>query len=60
MPVVEYTGPDFGFDAPQLGGEFLADPLDPDMGGLFSNAGWDAYLHGFEQEFGGYNHSARA
>lgn len=53
MPVVEYTGPDFGFDASRLGGEFLVDPLDPDMAGLFSNAGWDAYLQGFGQGFGG-------
>lgn len=53
MPVVEHTGPEFGFDAPQIGGEFFCDPLDPDMAGLFSNAGWDAYLQGFGQEFGG-------
>lgn len=52
MPVVEYTGPDFGFDAPRLQGEFFSDPLDPDMAGLFSNTGWDAYLQGFGQEFG--------
>lgn len=44
VPVMEYTGPDFGFDASQLGEGLFADPLDPDMGGLFSGVGWDAYL----------------
>ena len=41
---MEYTGPDFGFDASRLGEGLFIDPLDPDMGGLFSNIGWDTYL----------------
>ena len=44
VPVMEYTGPDFGFDASRLGEGLFIDPLDPDMGGLFSNIGWDTYL----------------
>lgn len=44
VPVMEYTGPDFGFDASRLGEGFFADPLDPDIGGLFGGVGWDTYF----------------
>lgn len=54
MPVVEYTGPDFGFDTtgPDRQ-EMVGNPLDPATSGLFSEVGWDAYLQGFENPFAG-------
>jgi hypothetical protein len=40
MPVMAYTGPDFGFDAAHLlGQEFLNGGEDIDMGTLFGNIG---------------------
>lgn len=52
QPVLEYTGPDFGFDADQLAerGEWqglLNQNLNGESGGLFDGAGWDAYLQSF-------------
>ncbi|UKZ47763.1 hypothetical protein TrVGV298_001991 [Trichoderma virens] len=50
QPVLEYTGPDFGFDADQFSqqGEwerFLSENMNPESSGLlFNNAGWDTYL----------------
>ena len=53
QPVLEYTGPDFGFDAEQFAstGEWHA-ALDPNMntgpsGVLFNNAAFDAYVQYF-------------
>ncbi len=53
QPVLEYTGPDFGFDTYQFGRqdawqEFLAQGLNPGLSGLlFDNAGWDSYVQNF-------------
>jgi len=52
QPVLEYTGPDFGFDADQFsnGGEWQAAAvpnLDAPSGTLFSNAGFEAYVQTF-------------
>ncbi|PMB64923.1 hypothetical protein BM221_009110 [Beauveria bassiana] len=53
QPVLEYTGPDFGFDANQFcrqdaWQEFLAQGLNPGLSGLlFENAGWDSYVKTF-------------
>ncbi|KAB5511697.1 fungal-specific transcription factor [Coniochaeta sp. 2T2.1] len=52
QPVLEYTGPDFGFDADLFAshGEWNAafvPNLDPASGQLFSNAGFDAYVQHF-------------
>ncbi|KAL6856660.1 fungal-specific transcription factor domain-containing protein [Trichoderma novae-zelandiae] len=50
QPVLEYTGPDFGFDADQLSqqGEweqFLSENMNPESSGLlFNNVGWDTYV----------------
>jgi hypothetical protein len=50
QPVLEYTGPDFGFDADQFSqqGEwerFLSENMNPESSGLlFNNAGWETYL----------------
>ncbi|KAL7787941.1 fungal-specific transcription factor domain-containing protein [Trichoderma ceciliae] len=50
QPVLEYTGPDFGFDADQFSqqGEwerFLSENMNPESSGLlFSSAGWDTYV----------------
>ncbi|ETS03388.1 hypothetical protein M419DRAFT_75497 [Trichoderma reesei RUT C-30] len=50
QPVLEYTGPDFGFDADQLSqqGEwerFLSENMNPESSGLlFNNVGWDSYV----------------
>jgi hypothetical protein len=51
MPVLEYNGPDFGFDATQFTrqGALLdnfGDYSDPSAGGFFSGAGWDAFIQG--------------
>lgn len=53
QPVLEYTGPDFGFDSSvmdsygmdQQGGTILQ-TLDLGAGGLYSNDMWEAYLQG--------------
>lgn len=50
FPVLEYTGPDFGFDATQLSDlgpaqNFVSDP-NSDMGGFYGNVGWDAFIQG--------------
>ncbi|KAM3514521.1 hypothetical protein MY11210_001864 [Beauveria gryllotalpidicola] len=53
QPVLEYTGPDFGFDANQFcrqdaWQEFLAQGLNPGLSGLlFENSGWDSYVKTF-------------
>lgn len=50
QPVLEYTGPDFGFDTNQFcrqgaWQEFLEQGLNPGLSGvLFDNAGWDSYV----------------
>lgn len=50
QPVLEYTGPDFGFDADQFSqqGEwerFLSENMNPESSGLlFNNAGWETYV----------------
>lgn len=50
QPVLEYTGPDFGFDADQFSqqGEwerFLSENMNAESSGLlFNNAGWDTYF----------------
>ncbi|OAR05951.1 hypothetical protein LLEC1_01407 [Akanthomyces lecanii] len=50
QPVLEYTGPDFGFDTNQFcrqgaWQEFLVQGLNPGLSGLlFDNAGWDSYV----------------
>ncbi|KAI0596218.1 fungal-specific transcription factor domain-containing protein [Biscogniauxia sp. FL1348] len=57
MPVLEYTGPDFGFDAARTYDQATAPQslydyqLNPDSG-LFSNAGWDLYINNFDNGFG--------
>ncbi|KAH6990192.1 fungal-specific transcription factor [Ilyonectria destructans] len=53
MPVMEYTGPDFGFDTAHIGGQDLFNGApDTEMGGLFSCIGWDATLQGSGGRFG--------
>lgn len=52
QPVLEYTGPDFGFDSNQLAdrGEWqglLNQNFNAESGGLFDIAGWDAYVQSF-------------
>ncbi|OAA57265.1 Transcription factor [Cordyceps fumosorosea ARSEF 2679] len=53
QPVLEYTGPDFGFDANQFcrqdaWQEFLVQGLNPGLSGLlFDDAGWDSYVKTF-------------
>lgn len=50
QPVLEYTGPDFGFDTNHFchqgaWQEFLVQGLNPGLSGLlFDNAGWDSYV----------------
>lgn len=61
QPVLEYTGPDFGFDSSimdgyrmeqqnqqqgQVGGGALLPTLDIGAGGLYSDEMWEAYLQG--------------
>ncbi len=50
FPVLEYNGPDFGFDATQLATlgppHNLASESNPDTGGFFGNVGWDAFIQG--------------
>ncbi|KAL7922753.1 fungal-specific transcription factor domain-containing protein [Trichoderma austrokoningii] len=54
QPVLEYTGPDFGFDADQFSqqGEwerFLSENMNPESSGLlFNNVGWDNYVQNLE------------
>lgn len=54
QPVLEYTGPDFGFDADQFSqqGEwerFLSENMNPESSGLlFNNIGWDNYVQNLE------------
>lgn len=53
QPVLEYRGPDFGFDSNYLAdaGDWqtlLDQNVDVSSGGLFDEAGWDAYIQGFE------------
>lgn len=53
MPVMEYTGPDFGFDTAHIGGQDLFNGAsDTEMGGLFNCIGWDANLQGSGGRFG--------
>lgn len=52
QPVLEYTGPDFGFDATQVASGDWQPSLDSNMpteppGILFSNPGFDAYVQYF-------------
>ncbi len=53
QPVLEYTGPDFGFDANQFcrqdaWQEFLAQGVNPALSGLlFDNVDWDSYVKTF-------------
>ncbi|RYP27561.1 hypothetical protein DL767_007631 [Monosporascus sp. MG133] len=50
FPVLEYNGPDFGFDARQVSSagdpHSLASDLNADAGGFFGNVGWDAFIQG--------------
>ncbi|KPM35286.1 hypothetical protein AK830_g11275 [Neonectria ditissima] len=47
MPVMEYTGPDFGFDTAHIDGQDLfGGAQDGEMGSLFNNMGWDSNLQG--------------
>jgi hypothetical protein len=51
--VLEYRGPDFGFDSNYLADAedwqtLLDQNVDVSSGGLFDGAGWDAYIQGFE------------
>ncbi|RYP57991.1 hypothetical protein DL769_009165 [Monosporascus sp. CRB-8-3] len=50
FPVLEYNGPDFGFDAAQISSlgapHGLASDLNADAGGFFGNVGWDAFIQG--------------
>ncbi|KAH7127532.1 fungal-specific transcription factor [Dactylonectria macrodidyma] len=53
MPVMEYTGPDFGFDAAHIDRQGLfSGAQDTEMGSLFSSIGWDASLQGPGGRFG--------
>lgn len=52
QPVLEYTGPDFGFDAAQVANGDWQTSIDPSMpmestGTLFSNPSFDAYVQYF-------------
>ncbi|PNP49374.1 hypothetical protein THARTR1_09696 [Trichoderma harzianum] len=59
QPVLEYTGPDFGFDADQFSqqGEwerFLSENMNPESSGLlFNNAGWDTYFQNMGDRLNG-------
>lgn len=51
QPVLEYTGPDFGFDTTAFGGGGSLDPnflqsTGPEFGGLFDHDMWEAYIQG--------------
>ncbi|RYO80103.1 hypothetical protein DL766_001545 [Monosporascus sp. MC13-8B] len=50
FPVLEYNGPDFGFDATQVSSvgapHNLASNLNADAGGFFGNVSWDAFIQG--------------
>jgi hypothetical protein len=51
QPVLEYTGPDFGFDSDQFNSEddwqgLLAQGLAQDSSGLYSTSMWQAYVQG--------------
>ncbi|RYP68661.1 hypothetical protein DL771_006531 [Monosporascus sp. 5C6A] len=50
FPVLEYNGPDFGFDATQVSNvgapHNFASDLNADAGGFFGNLGWDAFIQG--------------
>lgn len=50
FPVLEYNGPDFGFDATQLSGLGPSHNLVPEpnteAGGFYDNVGWDAFIQG--------------
>lgn len=54
QPVLEYTGPDFGFDAYQFSREdawqdFLTQGLNPGLSDLlFDSDGWNSYVQTFE------------
>ena len=53
QPVLEYRGPDFGFDSNYLADAedwqtLLDQNVDIGSGGLFDGAEWDAYMQGFE------------
>lgn len=52
FPVLEYTGPDFGFDASQLDSEGAPHSLGLETafetGELFENTGWDAFIQGLQ------------
>lgn len=56
MPVLQWRGPDFGFDASQGGSDDMTQTLfggefeDPSSGGFFSGAGWDAFIEGLGSE----------
>ena len=53
LPIAEYIGPDFGFDAAQSGELGLFDnTIETTIGDLFSNNGWDAQMRGYNQHFG--------
>ncbi|KAI1503271.1 fungal-specific transcription factor domain-containing protein [Biscogniauxia marginata] len=57
MPVLEYTGPDFGFDAARshdqgtIPQNLCNHQLNIDSG-LFSDASWDLYINNFDNGFG--------
>ncbi|EGX87872.1 fungal specific transcription factor, putative [Cordyceps militaris CM01] len=58
QPVLEYTGPDFGFDAnpfcrQDAWQEFLVQGLNPGLSGLlYDNTGWDSYVKTFGDRLG--------
>lgn len=58
MPVLEYNGPDFGFDATQILRQGASEDIagsysNADAGGFFSDAGWDAFIQGLD--YGHFN-----
>lgn len=51
IPVLQYTGPDFGFDASSfdnlMGSHDASDnTYTNELGGLYADADWDAYIQG--------------
>jgi hypothetical protein len=55
MPILEYHGPDFGFDSAQMNRQDISQDLfgdfaNPYAGGFFTDAGWDAFIQGLDPE----------
>lgn len=56
MPVLEYTGPDFGFDTTsfdidEMRDESLSHQASTEFPGFFSNTEWNAYMNTFDGRF---------